>query len=464
LALAADFPVAMRDASRTPAATTSKDEELYASQRSRVSMPLDADERLLSALLGGAFLIVAVVLALTAGPGRTPGPIDVGVLVLAFAALANVEFEIGTGAAIPTQLVFVPMLFLLPLGWVPLAVAAASWMSLNADVVRGRRHRERVLVLLCSCWYVVGPVLVLLAFGDGPPRWDLWPVYILALAAQFGADLASTALREWRAVAAWPRRLLTAAGIAYGVDAALAPLGLLAAFASVRMHYAFLLVLPVAIVLTVFAGERGRRITEEIKLWRTLKGTVELLGDIIEADDAYTGTHSQGVVELVLAVSDVLDLSPEERTQAEFAALLHDVGKIRIPKTIIQKPGPLTAEERRLIETHTVEGERILDRVGGSLAEIGRLVRSCHERYDGTGYPDHLRGEDIPLVARIVCCCDALNAMTTDRPYRAALTAAEAEAELRACSGTQFDPRVVEAVITVLGEHGEDEVELAAAA
>src|SRR6185437_15202579 len=364
-------------------------------------MPLDADERLLSALLGGAFLIVAVVLAFTAGAGRAPGPIDVGVLVLAFAALANVEFEIGTGAAIPTQLVFVPMLFLLPLGWVPLAV------------------------------------------GDGPPRWGLWPVYILALAAQFGADLASTALREWRAVASWPRRLLTAAGIAYGVDAALAPLGLLAAFASVRMHYAFLLVLPVAIVLTVFAGERGRRITEEIKLWRTLRGTVELLGDIIEADDAYTGTHSQGVVELVLAVSDVLDLSPEERTQAEFAALLHDVGKIRIPKTIIQKPGPLTAEERRLIETHTVEGERILDRVGGSLAEIGRLVRSCHERYDGTGYPDHLRGEDIPLVARIVCCCDALNAMTTDRPYRAALTAAEAKAELRACSGTQFDPRVV---------------------
>src|SRR6185312_1164076 len=374
----------MRDASRTPAATTSKDEELYANQRSRVTMPLAADERLLSALLGGAFLIVAIVLALTAGAGRAPGPIDVGVLVLAFAALANVEFEIGTGAAIPTQLVFVPMLFLLPLGWVPLAVAAASWMSLNADVVRGRRHRERVLVLLCSCWYVVGPVLVLLAFGDGPPRWGLWPVYILALAAQFGADLASTALREWRAVASWPRRLLTAAGIAYGVDAALAPLGLLAAFASVRMHYAFLLVLPVAIVLTVFAGERGRRITEEIKLWRT--------------------------------------------------------------------------------RTDTVEGERILDRVGGSLAEIGRLVRSCHERYDGTGYPDHLRGEDIPLVARIVCCCDALNAMTTDRPYRAALTAAEAKAELRACSGTQFDPRVVEAVITVLGEDGENEVELAAAA
>ncbi len=455
----------MRDPSGIPStATPAKDEELYASSRSRVAMPLAADERLVSALLGGAFLIVAVALAAGTGSGgRTPGPFLVTVLIFAFAALANVEFEIGTGAAIPTQLVFVPMLFLLPLGWVPLAVAAASWISLNADVVRGRRHRERVLVLLCSSWYVIGPVLVLLAFGDGPPRWSLWPVYVLALLAQFGADLASTAVREWRAVASWPRRLLTAAGIAYGVDAALAPLGLLAAFASARFGYAFLLTLPVAVVLTVFASERGRRITEEIKLWRTLRGTVELLGDIIEADDAYTGTHSQGVVSLVLAVADELRLPQEDRTQAEFAALLHDVGKIRIPKSIIQKPGPLTPEERRVIETHTVEGERILDRVGGSLGKVGAIVRSCHERYDGTGYPDHLAGDQIDIIARIVCCCDAYSAMTTDRPYRGALAQEEAIAELRRCSGTQFDPRVVDALIHVVGA-GEPELALPAAA
>ena len=165
---------------------SSEVEEIYASARSRVAMPLKADERLLSALLGGGFLLVALLLALTQGGPRSPGPVLVVVLVLAFAALANVEFEIGPGSAIPTQLVFVPMLFLLPLGWVPLAVAAGSWISLNADVLRGRRHRERVLVLLCSCWYVLGPVLVLLIWGDGPPRWDHWPVYLAALAAQLG--------------------------------------------------------------------------------------------------------------------------------------------------------------------------------------------------------------------------------------------------------------------------------------
>src|SRR6266516_2951363 len=108
------------------------------------------------------------------------------------------------------------------------------------------------------------------------------------------------------------------------------------------------------------------------------------------------------------------------------------------------------ADERALIETHTLEGERMLVQVGGLLGEVGHLVRSCHEHYDGSGYPDGLAGERIPLVARVVCCCDAFSAMTTDRPYRAGRSAAEAVAELQRCSGTQFDPRVVEALADVV--------------
>jgi HD-GYP domain-containing protein (c-di-GMP phosphodiesterase class II) len=98
------------------------------------------------------------------------------------------------------------------------------------------------------------------------------------------------------------------------------------------------------------------------------------------------------------------------------------------------------------MKTHTIEGERLLERVGGLLSEVGRLVRSCHERWDGTGYPDGLAGEEIPLVARIVCCCDAYSAMTTDRPYRKARGESEALAELRRSAGTQFDPAVVAAL------------------
>jgi len=156
------------------------------------------------------------------------------------------------------------------------------------------------------------------------------------------------------------------------------------------------------------------------------------------------------VVELSLAVADRLGLDSRQRRNTEFAALLHDVGKVRVPGELINKPGPLTPEERAIVERHTIDGERMLEQVGGLLAEVGRIVRSCHERWDGGGYPDGLAGESIPPEARIVCCCDAYSAMTTDRPYRRARSREAALEELRACSGTQFDPRVVEALARVV--------------
>ena len=103
------------------------------------------------------------------------------------------------------------------------------------------------------------------------------------------------------------------------------------------------------------------------------------------------------------------------------------------------------------MNAHTIEGEKMLERVGGLLGEVGALVRSCHEHYDGSGYPDGRTGDEIPLVARIVCCCDAFHAMTSDRVYRKALTHEIAIAELRSCSGTQFDPRVVDALVAAVG-------------
>ena len=127
------------------------------------------------------------------------------------------------------------------------------------------------------------------------------------------------------------------------------------------------------------------------------------------------------------------------------------MGKIRIPPEIINKPGKLDPDERAVIEQHTVEGEKMLEKVGGLIGEVGHLVRSCHEHWDGAGYPDGLKGEETPRVARIVCCCDAYSAMTTDRPYRKARSAAEALDELRRCAGTQFDPAVVDALARVAG-------------
>ena len=172
--------------------------------------------------------------------------------------------------------------------------------------------------------------------------------------------------------------------------------------------------------------------------------------------------HSQSVVSLSVAVADELGLSSAERRNVEFGALLHDVGKIAVPKEIINKPGPLTPDEWLVIKAHTIEGQKMLDRVGGLLSEVGRIVRSSHERWDGSGYPDGLAGEQIPLGATIVSCCDAFNAMTTDRSYRSAMPLEDAIAELHAESGKQFNPAVVEVLARIIERAAPERVGISA--
>ena len=160
--------------------------------------------------------------------------------------------------------------------------------------------------------------------------------------------------------------------------------------------------------------------------------------------------HQRGVGALVLEVGRRLGMDGEELDVLARAAELHDVGKIAIPDAILTKPGPLNAEEWGFMSRHTILGERILA-AAAALRPVAGLVRSSHERFDGQGYPDGLRGEGIPLGARIIFVCDAFDAMISERSYSAAIPTAEAIAELRACAGTQFDPAVVEAFIASFG-------------
>jgi HD-GYP domain-containing protein (c-di-GMP phosphodiesterase class II) len=291
---------------------------------------------------------------------------------------------------------------------------------------------------------------VLALAGEPEPSLSQWPVYVAALGAQFALDYGSAALREWTALGVPPKVQLRAMGEVYVIDCGLSTIGLAVAFAATDSPYGVVLAIPLVGLLSVFARDRRVRIDHELELRDAYRGTAFLLGDVVEADDGYTGEHSRDVVELTLSVADELDLSERDRRDAEFAALLHDVGKLRIPNEIINKAGPLNPEEWEVVKRHTIEGERLLHRVGGLLGEIGKIIRSCHERHDGTGYPDGLAGDEIPRVARIVACCDAYNAMTTDRSYRKALPQAEAVAELRRGSGTQFHPDVVEALIAAV--------------
>jgi two-component system, cell cycle response regulator len=162
-------------------------------------------------------------------------------------------------------------------------------------------------------------------------------------------------------------------------------------------------------------------------------------------------SHLVGVAELAVAVGRQFGMDGEELDEVARAAELHDVGKIAIPEEILHKPGPLDADEWAFVQRHTLIGERILS-AAPALRPVARIVRSTHERYDGSGYPDGLRGEGIPLGSRIVAVCDAYEAMVSDRPYRPALTPDEAVAELHRQAGSQFDPYVVEVFADALDE------------
>jgi diguanylate cyclase (GGDEF)-like protein len=165
--------------------------------------------------------------------------------------------------------------------------------------------------------------------------------------------------------------------------------------------------------------------------------------------DRYTGDHSEAVVQLTVRVAQALALNPDEVERVESAALLHDIGKVGIPDSILHKNGPLDDDEWALMKEHPVIGERILRAIPG-LGGVARIVRHEHERWDGDGYPDGISGATIPIGSRIILACDAYHAMTSDRPYRKAMSHGDALRELRKSAGTQFDPQVVEALLGCL--------------
>lgn len=400
-------------------------------------------------LLAAGFVAVALGALLL----PTDRPLSLAALassLVAYALASRVEVEFPGFAAIPTEAVFVVMWFVLPVPLLPLVACVAMLLGAAPDVLRRRVPPDRLALTVASCWPTVGAALVLYLAGTGAPRWRDAPVYAAALAAQFLFDFLATFAVARAVLPLSARAHLRSVLFAYGFDLMLAPLGLLAAFTAYRNPEALLLLMPMVLIVALVGREREEKNDKVLELTNAYQGTSYLLGDMIESDDAYTGSHSRDVVELVLAVSERLGLDADEQRMAEFTALLHDVGKLRVPSTIINKPGPLDPEERALMNTHTVLGQEMLERAGGLLGKVGPLVRSCHEHWDGNGYPDELVGEEIPLVARIVCTCDAWSAMTSDRSYRRALSHEVAAAELRSCAGTQFDPRVVDALLATL--------------
>jgi diguanylate cyclase (GGDEF)-like protein len=178
-------------------------------------------------------------------------------------------------------------------------------------------------------------------------------------------------------------------------------------------------------------------------LEETFLSTVEALANALEAKDEYTSSHARWITDMALEVGRELDLDTRTLKRLELGALFHDIGKIGIPASILSKPGPLTPDERAIIETHPELGEKILAPIS-RLEDVRPIVRHCHERWDGAGYPDGKAADEIPIESRVILVCDAFHAMTTDRPYRSRLSVDEAFRRLQESAGSQFDPGVVE--------------------
>ena len=191
--------------------------------------------------------------------------------------------------------------------------------------------------------------------------------------------------------------------------------------------------------------------TLQSRLRQAFTATTDALLAALEARDGYTAGHARSIATLAVDVGRGLGLDDRGLEDLRLGAMFHDVGKLAVPDSVLHKPGDLTESERAIVREHPLAGERILRPVG-ELARVGRIVRHHHERWDGKGYPDGLVGEEIPLAARIVSAVDAYHAMTSDRPYRRALSETRAMQELRAHAGTQFDPAVVDELLHVLGD------------
>ena len=258
-------------------------------------------------------------------------------------------------------------------------------------------------------------------------------------------------------VFALPRFGLRRGGVIIGV---LSAGYLIASFVTFENGYILNILYPLSIPPVVYISnvliQNAFTTIENVRLNQKVadgyKSTIKALAASIDAKDPYTHGHSQRVTEYALLAAISLSMSPEEMETLEYAGILHDIGKIGIPDRILTKPSSLTSEERDIIRLHPVIGNNIIKDVV-FLEKSRGLVLHHHERYDGTGYPDGLRGDDIPLGARLLAVADSFDSMTSDRAYRPAMSIDIALNELHKCSGGQFCPVAVEAFISGLKRH-----------
>ena len=331
------------------------EQEALAETLRRARSRMSARERTAELLVGGGFAITVASLWCLRPPGAfalTSAMVCVAVMALA----TRVRFDTPLGFTVATQVAFVPLLFAVPVALVPVAVVAALALAQLPELGRGAGGLRGLWLVIGNSWFAIGPVAVFAAANTTASNAS--PELLLAaLVAQFVADFVVSAVRFAIRRGASLRSQCGEMWV-YGIDASLSVIGLLVGELLHATPAAALAPVPLLGLLAMFSRERHQRLQGLLELNSAYRGTALVLGDVVEADDGYTGAHSKGVVALSLAVADRLALTAEQLRNLEFAALLHDVGKIAIPKEIINKPGKLDPDEWRIIKTVRHERRR----------------------------------------------------------------------------------------------------------
>ena len=382
-------------------------EALVADARQRRPQPMSPRERLYAGVSATAFLGVV---ALLSGILPHDAPDNGWVLVipvLLYALGTRCLFEVSAGFAVPTQIVLIPIIFMVPLPLAPLLVALGYLLGRLPDFLLKRAHVDRWIHCFGHAWAVVPPVLIIGLFAPGPPSVEHIGVYAVAVAGQFVVGVGEAVLGDRFLTGTPVRENLSSAVWSFWITLLLTPLGFMLAGVAVDQPLMLLSVAPLYWLLHAFSQERKERLDAALELSQTYRGTVMVLADVVEADDNYTASHCRSVVELARPSATRWASTWPSCRSSRSGRCSTTSARSRSPSEILNKPAHLTEEEFELMKTHTIEGQALLERVGGQLARVGELVRSCHERWDGRGYPDGLAGEEIPMAARIVFCCDA---------------------------------------------------------
>jgi putative nucleotidyltransferase with HDIG domain len=387
------------------------------------------------------------------------------------------DSEVGSNKPVKSSIAFLPLLALAVVYPPPFVILVAGLMAVVSEFVV-RRDRDLVRsvfnVSQISLAYGVGSALYhslqgywgnSLYFSESTYVHTIQTfVAFYALAAVFfGLNIlfvgAYISLRDGES---FTRLISQTAGKGGGnllLDLLASPTGLAAAYLYVNFYIGGLLlfVLPFLLVRHAYLTALGLHRSNK-ELDKANRDLLKVLIKAIETRDPYTSGHSQRVSTLAKLIAEDLGVAPDVVNDIERAALLHDIGKIDVQYSeIISKQSVLSENERAVIQTHATTGAVLLENLTSLSAEVIRGVRHHHEKFDGSGYPNGLAGQDIPVAARIIMLCDAVDAMLSDRPYRNALSMAAVRSELQRCAGTQFDPALV---ATVLGNNTLERAEL----